>query len=703
MRNLIRFTTVLAVFVMVATGAVAQRWVRFDGPPGATYTGLAVSSANPEIIATQIQGSSQPYYTTNGGTTWQQMSPFPDDWWGYSTTALSFVPGTQQTIRMLFDAWIVETSNFGATWQKVSTLPNNTMRNLMVHPTDKNLWFTWGMSPPVLRSTNAGAHWDTVFASTLLGLSNVVVSPAAPQHMYLEVKDSMYESIDTGRTWRKFAYTGVLNYSVNLLAADATIADQLYGYFQGRLAVSTDRGRTWIDKTQKNILTVSGITQEVSNSSVLYAWGTNVHRSSDHGNTWTTVDTTHTTRLSAVLHQGQLYVGCYQSGIFRSSNNGTSWDRLDRGINRLDIQRIVALNDRTWFVQGVNDVIKTTDGGESWTFLTPATYDQPSGGRVYSFDVALSNPMHMVGGTNSDIYRSSDGGIAWQGASPSQNEPIGSITIHPTDPDQVICGGLYNLKRSTDGGKTWKNDVANSHRSILAIARNPVAPSHVIAAEGSNTYSTIDNGSRWTKHAAVMNEPQTVIGDANDANTFYMSGSSGVMKSVDNGDSWTRPWALPYAAKALVQDPRNSDHLWVSYAGGRGDLVRLANSTAAVDTLYAPDYTAETFSLNDLVVVGNRLIGGSYNGLVWFDPTPVSVQEVGAMPACMFQPTDVLRRDVMNLQGVLIGTDMLFGSDQNKGRRIGNDPILAQVPAGVYLVRLTNGQCVVLERVLHLP
>ncbi|RPI67077.1 MAG: hypothetical protein EHM43_09995, partial [Ignavibacteriae bacterium] len=555
------------------------------------------------------------------------MRPFPDTWMGYGVSSLSFVDGTKQTLRLLFDKWVVETSDLGATWRQISTLPSTTIRHLMVHPTDPDMWFAWGLKPPVLRSTNAGQTWETVFAQNWTGLSNVVVSPAAPHQMYLEVRDSLFQSVDTGRTWQSVHYVGMEDLSLTFLAADVDTPDRLYGYFQGRIGVSTDRGRTWSDRTQRDMLSVNGITQDASKSSTLYAWGTNVHRSTDHGNSWTTIDTTHTTRMAAEMHQSQLYVACSQSGIFRSSVDGTSWDRLDRGINRLEIKNVIVLNDRTWYAQGINDVMVTKDAGETWSFLSPMKYGQPSGGRVYSFDVSRSDPTRMVGGTNSEIYHSTDGGSTWIGSNPPQNEPISSISIDPTDPMDVICGGQYSLKRSTDGGVTWTNDLVNSPYSILAIGRNPIAPLHVLAADDRTVFRTVDGGVTWSKRSGSVNNPDRIIGDIVDESTFFASGGNSVQWSKDNGVSWYSPWSFANNTRAIVQDPRDPDVLWVTRDGGRGSLLRFKRSAVTVDTIYDPHWKAESILPNAMAIVGDKIIAGSAQGMVWFDPTPVSVRE----------------------------------------------------------------------------
>lgn len=698
MHTVHRFALVFALLLLVCSNASAQKWVRFENFSGASFTSLEVSTIDPRIIVTTIQGSPLPLFTTDAGATWQQFATLPSEWG--SLRWMGLVRGSKQKIRVQFDSDIYETSNFGESYVKVSTLPTSSVRYHLVHPTDSRYWFAWSSSSLFLRSTNEGGTWDTVQISKLTGMSGPLVSAGAPARMYVEVRDTLFESADTGRTWQRFSHNTVETYSIDLLAADVTEADRLYAYFQGRLAVSTDRGRTWADGTQRNVQGVRGISQSASRPNTLYAWGTNLHRSTDRGVTWHTIDTTHTVRMSAALVQDELYVGCYQSGIYRGSENATTWTRLDRGINRLDIQNIIPLSDQSWYVQSVNDVLVTTNAGETWTELTPVKYDQPTGGRVYSFDVARSDTRRMLGGTNSDIYHSTNGGVTWNGATPRQNEPIGSISIHPTNPMEIVCGGLYNLKHSTDGGVTWKNDFANNHHTILAIARSPVAPLHLLSAEESAVYSTRDGGVTWAKHDWDVGEPYQLVADAVDSTTFYVASLFGALVTTDNGESWSPFGSFGSGVRTLVQDSRNSDVFYATLQGARGDLLRYRRSTNVVDTMYLASWENESFAITMLQHVGETIVAGSVSGLLWFDPTPVSVRaETSAAAPLRISPNPCRETVVVNLpqaSAPSVTVDIIDG----RGVRVGSTSCemdthsgsitvnVSNLPTGVYVLRV---------------
>lgn len=695
----VRLFGLFLFFVAIAASPTqAQRWMRFQTLSAATFTKVIVSDQDSDVLLATVQESAKPLFTTNGGATWQEFRSLPSEW--ASTLGwIGLVPGTRQTFRLVMDRAVYETSDFGTSYTTVATLPSPSIRNLLIHPTDNTIWFAWSVSPPILRSRDAGATWDTVLRSSFYSMSGPFATPADPAHLIVEIQDTLFESNDTGRTWHSFPHERINNFSIDLLGLDHSIVNRCYANFQGRLSLSEDGGRTWSDRTEKNILSTNGMSQAPGPNGALYAWGTNVLRSLDRGRSWSVIDSTRPTRLSAALVAGRLTVGCYQSGIFQSTVDGQHWTRLDKEVNRLDVHAIIPLSSTEWYVQGVNDVYHTQDAGEHWQELTPVKFDQPSGGRVYSFAVAPSNPLFMLAGTNSDIYRSNDGGQSWRGASPAQNEPIAAISIDPSNPLEIVCGGLYNLKHSEDGGLTWKNDFEHRHRSILSIARSSVAPATILAAEANAVFCSRDGGRSWLPGTWTFGDISGLLADALDASTFYAFGTSGVHVTRDCGTSWTKLGDFLYGVRALVQDPSHPDVFYAAWAGGRGNLLQYTQSTQTLDTLYNPGWEDETFAITMLAIADRTIVAGTPSGFLWFDPRPVSVdqrratfvRQLAPMPGASVVSIivdegmdDITHLDLVDTRGMTV---LSITDEQSlQSRPISID--VSRIPVGAFTLRI---------------
>jgi photosystem II stability/assembly factor-like uncharacterized protein len=268
------------------------------------------------------------------------------------------------------------------------------------------------------------------------------------------------------------------------------------------------------------------------------------------------------------------------------------------------------------FYMGVasGGVFRTTDGGTSWE---PITDGKVPLGSIGSIAVADSNPEIIYVGTGSDgvrsnvstgrgVYRTGDGGKAWEFAGLYNAGQIGAVRIHPSDPNTVWAaayGDIFKpnahrgVFKTTDGGKTWKKTLFISDSTgAMDIELQPGNPSVVYAwmsrierkpwtiISGSREggfYKSRDGGESWTHLASGL--PNQLIGKGNLAvtaanpNRIYAlieaKPGAGLYRSDDAGETW----ALVNAQGALVQrpfyyttlgaDPTNAD---VVYAGAEG-------------------------------------------------------------------------------------------------------------------------------------
>lgn len=215
--------------------------------------------------------------------------------------------------------------------------------------------------------------------------------------------------------------------------------------------------------------------------------GVGVFRSIDGGDSWRILapaDTTGIpTRIGCLVVNpfdathiclgGVTHTTGGSDGMFVSRDGGVSWGRQTfpgTGPYRCHAILFHPTVPNTLFVTiaargSQSGIWKSTDGGSSWTQLRNGMPSAEHIGRT-SLAIAPSKPsvMYALSSTQGEgvlgVFRSVNGGSSWTNiagthfANEGQMSYGNTIAVHPTDPDHVLCGGV-DLHLTRNGGQTW--------------------------------------------------------------------------------------------------------------------------------------------------------------------------------------------------------------------------------------------------------
>ncbi len=247
-----------------------------------------------------------------------------------------------------------------------------------------------------------------------------------------------------------------------------------------------------------------------------------------------------------------------KAGIFKTTDGGETWenvswdhphiDKFENSTNGSPYMEVVISphNPQTVYVNTVLGVIKTTDGGDSWSVtklgvaqrsdismdgehvyratgnaLTYST-DQGKSWEIISvptrkvFDIiprpGKLNEKMLIGATA--LYVNRDNSKTWDKIQGGVN----TLLYHPDHPDTVLAGtgGDSSFVRSFDGGQTWENqsvEGTNSEVNITAITVDPVDDETIyIGTDNSGVFKSADLGASWV----AMNNGLFTIDSDND-------------------------------------------------------------------------------------------------------------------------------------------------------------------------------------------
>jgi photosystem II stability/assembly factor-like uncharacterized protein len=316
-----------------------------------------------------------------------------------------------------------------------------------------------------------------------------------------------------------------------------------------------------------------------------------------------------------------LYVGAASSGLYKSTNGGTTFESVFNDGGTLSIGAIAVQPDNPdvvyvgtgeGFVRNSisygDGIYKTSDGGRTWTHLGLRDTERFSRIVIHPSNpqIVFAAAMGHAFGRNAErgIFRSTDGGATWtRTLYVDDTTGASDVAIDPQQPN-IVYAGMYDyerkpwhfrsggpgsgLYRSADAGVTWKKltdpALRNGLPGVKLLGRIGVAISRsnpqtvyalIEAQEDGVLWRSNDRGANWTivsSDRRINNRPfyytQVRVDPTDPERVYTMSGSFNL--STDGGRTFSSvPGASMFGDHhALWIDPRNPNRLLSGTDGG---------------------------------------------------------------------------------------------------------------------------------------
>ena len=420
------------------------------------------------------------------------------------------------------------------------------------------VYYVGAASGGVWKTKDGGLNWFPIFdGQEVHSIGAVAVAPSNPMVVYVgtgessirsnvSIGDGVYKSLDGGETWE---HIGLKNSGrISRIIVHPDDPDKVYvgalghAYSPQRdrgVYVSHDGGGSWqhtlfIDQNTG----ISDMVMDTDNPRVLFAGAWHLELK-----TWK--------RIS----------GGPGSGVFKSTDGGMTWDRLEgnglptRDVGKIALAMTPAAPDRLYALIETGDGVpyegKETDSGELWrsedngkTFKLINSNRDLGGRQAYYTRTTASpdNPNEVYFMSNS-FFSSIDGGISLENR-PRESSPNWDhheMWIDPNNGDRMAVAGDGGISISHNRGKTW-------HRTFL-----PIAQLYHVTTDNNIPYNVLTN----RQDGPSMKGPSRT----RSANWFGPGMiQSGMWRSIGGGESGF-----------ATADPKDPDIIWSS-ASGYGPL-----------------------------------------------------------------------------------------------------------------------------------
>jgi len=265
-------------------------------------------------------------------------------------------------------------------------------------------------------------------------------------------------------------------------------------------------------------------------------------------------------------------------GIFRSSDDGATWQKVAGGDNQLmqglmayslvvsplDLQRVYVLTlPNTSSPKGTLGLYTSADQGRTWQ-LAIATANIPSRS---IFMVAPGNEtptevyIYLPDLRASGLRISHDAGQHFSSTGTLPFGLIFGLLAIPGAPGQLLAYGSDGMARSADGGKHWQ--VLNTITGGIDEATTPGPHSPIYASGDAGIYASFDGGKTFKLMNSQASYASLTV-SPKQPQVIYGKTGLAVYRSDDGGRTWS---VLPHIngnLAVLAVDPANSLEVYLS-------------------------------------------------------------------------------------------------------------------------------------------
>jgi photosystem II stability/assembly factor-like uncharacterized protein len=239
-----------------------------------------------------------------------------------------------------------------------------------------------------------------------------------------------------------------------------------------------------------------------------------------------TAESPRTPKIFALTLAGPHLFAGFESGVFRSSDQGDTWTQVNNGLGDFPTVFSLAARGSTVYAGTVSGgVYRSIDYGDSWS--------RAGLNGEYITVLAATDGALMAGTCCRGLYRSTDDGATWSHPL-AESLYVKDIAVSG---GFMLAGSSRGLFRSSDQGASWEHIPFAAGLSDSAVGPFAVLGTTLFAAARQGLYRSEDNGGTWTRSALEEPDADVLLASGGD---LFVSSYRRLFRSSDRGDTWIR-------------------------------------------------------------------------------------------------------------------------------------------------------------------
>jgi photosystem II stability/assembly factor-like uncharacterized protein len=313
----------------------------------------------------------------------------------------------------------------------------------------------------------------------------------------------------------------------------AEIGNNLYLGTPDRLFVSSNGGADWRVSIDGNGY-LSPMEMTFSNGNIYLATRVDgIFKSTNQGQSWDSINSPYHDIFSINSSGNILFAGTH--GLYRSTDNGNSWTRILFYPQYFDVF-CLAVNGSNVYV-GSKGILKSTDYGDTWTQIFTDTIRSFEHIKISGNNIFATSQSSLDYG----VYISTNDGSSWTLSHNGLPSPsTQSATALAYDGTNLYVAYYYpppfnQLYYSSNNGMNFL-PAGNRLPDRTITSLYPSANQLFTGTDNYGVYSTTDLGSTWNLKNNGITEPIWCV--SSNGNLILAGTPFGLYMSTNSGNSW---------------------------------------------------------------------------------------------------------------------------------------------------------------------